>query len=68
MSLIILSRYEAFMVMKINVEIYWVVTPYGVAVGYQHFRRPWYLHLQGGVNVAFTLKMEAPRSSDMLVY
>jgi hypothetical protein len=29
-------RFEVYMVMKIQVEVFWVVTTCNVAVGYQH--------------------------------
>jgi hypothetical protein len=47
------ARYEGFTVVKIQVKVFWVVTPCSVVVEYQQF---------GG-----TLKMEAARSSKMLV-
>jgi hypothetical protein len=31
---------EAFMAM-FQVDVFWVVTPYSVVVGYQRFRGPW---------------------------
>jgi len=31
----------------IQVEVFWVLIPFGVVVGYQCFRGPWCLHLQG---------------------
>jgi len=31
----------------IQVEVFWVVMPCSIAVGYQHFRGPCCLHLQG---------------------
>jgi hypothetical protein len=45
-------RFEVFMVVKIQVEVSWVVTACSVAVGYQCFRGPCYLHLQDEVNGA----------------
>jgi hypothetical protein len=53
--------FEVFMAVKIQVEAFWVVTPCSVAVGYQRFRGPCCLHLQG------EMKMEATRSSKMFV-
>jgi hypothetical protein len=35
--------------MMLQVEVFWDVTPYNVVVGYQHFRSPCCLHLQGEV-------------------
>jgi hypothetical protein len=37
------------MAVKIQVEVFWVVTPCNVAVGYQRFEGPCCLHLQGEV-------------------
>jgi hypothetical protein len=54
------ARLEIFTVMKTHV-VFWVVTPYSDVVGYQYFRGPCCLHLQGEV------KMEAARSSEPLV-
>jgi len=39
------TRFEVFMVMKIQVEVFWVVTSCSVRVGYQCFRGPCCLHL-----------------------
>jgi hypothetical protein len=39
--------------MKIQVEVFWVVMPCGVVVGYQYFGGPWCLHLQGEVIFGF---------------
>jgi hypothetical protein len=39
-------KYEVFMVVKIQVQVSWVVMPCDVVVGYQHFRGPSCLHLQ----------------------
>jgi hypothetical protein len=36
----------------IHVEVFWVVTPYSVVIGYQCFGAPCYLHLQGEINGA----------------
>jgi hypothetical protein len=35
------------MVVKIHVEVFWVVAPSSVVVGYQHFAGPCSHHLQG---------------------
>jgi hypothetical protein len=40
--------FEVFTVVRIQVDVFWVVTPCSVAVGYQRFRGPSCLHLQGG--------------------
>jgi len=32
-----------------QVEVFWVVMPCTVVVGYQRFGRPWCLHLQSGI-------------------
>jgi hypothetical protein len=60
-----------------QVDVFWVVTPSSVVVGYQRFGGPCCLHLQGedGGNkvlrnvgiLGFTLKMETARSSGKLV-
>jgi len=39
------QRFEVFMVVKIQVEVFWVVTACSVVVGYQHFRGLCSLHL-----------------------
>jgi hypothetical protein len=39
------ARFEVFTVEKIQVEVFWVVTPCSVVVGYQRFRVPCCLHL-----------------------
>jgi hypothetical protein len=49
------------MAVMFQVELFWVVTPCSVAVGYQRFGSPCCLQLP------FTLKMEAARSSETLV-
>jgi len=36
--------------MKIQFEVFWVMTVCSVVVGYLCFGRPYYLHLQGEVN------------------
>jgi hypothetical protein len=43
------ARFEVFTAAKIQVEVFWIVMPCRVAVGYQHFGRPCCLHLQGEV-------------------
>jgi len=67
--------------MRIQIEVFWIVTPYGAMVGYQHFWGLCCLHLQGEMNertpgiyicppssvIYITLKMEAARSSETLV-
>jgi hypothetical protein len=55
------GRLKVFMAMKIQVMVFWVLTPCSDVVGYQIFRGPYYLQLQGEV------KMEAARSSETLV-
>jgi hypothetical protein len=40
-------KFEAFMTVKIQFKVLWVVTPYSVVVGYQCFRGPCCLHLLG---------------------
>jgi hypothetical protein len=39
-------RFEVFMVVKIQVEVFWVVTLCNVVVGYQHSKEPCSLCLQ----------------------
>jgi hypothetical protein len=41
------TRSEVFAAVKIQVEIFWIVTPRSVVVGYQRFERPFCHHLQG---------------------
>jgi hypothetical protein len=43
-------RFEVFTAMKIQVMVFWVVMLCTVTVGYQHFRGPCCLHLQGEVH------------------
>jgi hypothetical protein len=43
-----------------QVEVFWIVTPCGVVIGYQRFRGTCCLHLQGGV----TLKRWCPMTLD----
>jgi hypothetical protein len=43
------KRFEAFMVVKIEAKVFWVVIPCSVVVGYQQFRELCYLCLQGEV-------------------
>jgi len=38
---------QANVVNNLQVEVFWVVTPCSVVVGYQHFRGPYCLHLLG---------------------
>jgi len=51
------------MMVMIQVEVFWVVTLCNVMVGYQCFRDPCCLHVQGH----FTLKMEVACTSEMAV-
>jgi hypothetical protein len=44
-----LRHFEAFTVVMFKVEVFWVVMPCSVMVGYQHFRGPCCLHVQGEV-------------------
>jgi hypothetical protein len=50
-------------VLMFRVEVFWVVTPCSVVVGYQCLRGPCCLHLQGEMK----LKMEVAWISEMLV-
>jgi hypothetical protein len=43
-------RWEIFMVMKVQVVLFCVMTPSSILVGYQHFRWLCCLYLQGKVN------------------
>jgi len=45
----IVVSFEAFPAVMFQVKVFWVVTPCSVIVGYQHFRSPCCLHLQGEV-------------------
>jgi len=38
-------RFEVFMAVKIQIEVFWVVMPCSVVLGYKHFRGPCCLHL-----------------------
>jgi hypothetical protein len=42
----ITSNSEAFKAVMFQVEVFWVVTPCSVVVGYQHFGGPCWLHHQ----------------------
>jgi len=44
-------------VVKIQVKVFWVVTPCVIVVGYQRFRRPCspYLHPEGRVSMDFQI-------------
>jgi hypothetical protein len=44
-----IERFKVFTTVKILVEVFWVVTPCSVVVGYQRFGGPFCLHLQGEV-------------------
>jgi hypothetical protein len=46
-------RFQVLMALTIQVEVFWVVTPCSVVVGYQRFGGPFYLHLQGGTSVSY---------------
>jgi hypothetical protein len=54
-------KFEVFKAVKIQVEVFWVMTPSSDVVGYQRFWGPCCLHLH------FTLKMKAAWSSETLV-
>jgi hypothetical protein len=41
------ARFKVFTAVKIQVEVFWVVTPCSVVVGRQRFETPCRLHLQG---------------------
>jgi hypothetical protein len=41
-----LTRFEVFAAVLYQVEVFWVVTPCNVVVGYHHFGGPCCLHLQ----------------------
>jgi hypothetical protein len=56
------GRFQAFTAVMIEVEMPWVVTPCSAVVGYQRFRAPCCLHLQGEV------KMETARCSRTVVF
>jgi hypothetical protein len=42
-------RFEVSMTMKIQIEVFWVVMPCSVVVGYKYFKGPCWFHLQGEV-------------------
>jgi len=42
-----LARFEVFIAVKIQVEVFWVVTPCGIVVGYQHLEDLAAPYLQG---------------------
>jgi len=39
------AAFEVFTAVKIQVEVFWVVTPCSVVVGYRRFRGPCCVHL-----------------------
>jgi hypothetical protein len=41
------ATFGVFTAVKIQVDVFWVLTPCSVVVGYQRFRDPRYLHLMG---------------------
>jgi hypothetical protein len=49
--LIMFQRFEVFVVVRIPVEVLWVLMLCSVVVGYEHFGGPCYLHLQHGNNM-----------------
>jgi hypothetical protein len=53
-------------IVTFEVKAFWVVMPHSVAVGYQCFGGPCCLRLQG--ETIFTLKMEAARYSETVVF
>jgi hypothetical protein len=55
------ASFEAFTAVMFQVEVFWVMMPCSVVVGYQRFEGPCCVHLQGKV------KMEAAWSSETLV-
>jgi hypothetical protein len=55
------ERFESFTAAMFEIEVFWVVMPCSVALGYRRFRGPCCLHLQVEV------KMEAAWTSDTLV-
>jgi hypothetical protein len=46
--------YLSLSVLSLQVVVFWVVTPCIVVVGYQRFRGPCCLHLQGEIEAAWT--------------
>jgi hypothetical protein len=49
--------FEVFMMVKIQVEVFWVVTPCNVAVGYQCFGGSCCFHLEGEVEAVGSPEM-----------
>jgi hypothetical protein len=49
--------FGAFTAVMFNVEVFWVVTPCSVVVGYQHFRGPCCLKLEGEVKAGWASEM-----------
>jgi len=45
-------RFEVITAVKIQIKVFWVVTPCSVAVRYQYFIGPCCCHLQSEVNYA----------------
>jgi hypothetical protein len=57
------GRFEAFTAVMFLVEVFWVVTPCSVVVGYQRFGGPSCLHLQGNDRTPTTVQFSASQSS-----
>jgi len=45
------ASFEAFAAVMFHVEVFWIVTPCSIVVGYQRFRGPCCLHPQGSMDL-----------------
>jgi hypothetical protein len=50
-------RYEFLTAVKIQVEVFWVVTPSSVVVGYQRSRGPYWLHLDNSEDIDLKISL-----------
>jgi len=53
LAFLLLARFKVFKTLKVQVEVFWVVTSCSVVAGYQRFRGSCCLHLQGVTVVSY---------------
>jgi hypothetical protein len=46
-TLNLVAKYEVFTAAKIQVEVFWILTPCSDAIAYRRFGGPCFLHLHG---------------------
>jgi len=61
------ARFDVFMAVKIQVEVFWVVMPCSVVVGHRRFGGPCCLHLQVLVNYHNSTRRQNPEDLDFLI-